>query len=1284
MVTSQAMLDDPKLTPADIATDRLHLGSSARARLSWTFERISNAWRMWLLNNDESGSMEKQIHQNALAFGKVSSLLGDRADVIVVHGFGYDSLYQIFAVPALVPLFKKILSEGGLKGEVVALTGNAQAAPLTRSYLKSRTTHGSTCPGSHPRFLQRLADALDTLDGTVELVVVNTSDGGFDKDTPQKQIQEQMRRITTRCRCKLVANVLVGSNGSPSALHFFTGDPDAFDARLLLSTVAPSQGVLLLADLDAQGLSLADTQGEERMTLQPSTPFWSYHREAEELRVYWPEGAARAADVTLRRYQPQPGGREVIMTARAALEPKPVRIDHDAREMFALISRCFSDNPYLRDESRESLNRMIAPLELLLRTRAELIRKLTARPEETEILQTFSRRLHDNLLHIQATREADLSARERSARINTLNNARRLLKDSLRLAEERIEQDLVERELTFLDGHPNHWAVWLQPALDELHQQLSLTQQDPGSAMQHLSTRIRTKKSREDGQTRAVDRHIEALTARSRARHDAAARVRDPKDDIPLEQPGAWLGRRCPITGAPLTEGLAALPFVTDRTDITSGNVASGGQNVDRLPVERDAILSLKAVRGLMWGPGGQMASPFCTSRGVYNAAIPVLLGPATPAALRDLQNAIGWLCTGTSAFEPAMAEAIPAALGPVLGRLDEGDAPAEGGGGPLATADEQAHALLRTSALLKHMRSYPYVSGTAVLDESAPRQPLPDVWALCLMDSAETACLQNAGCISSVLGRVVVASTFELAPVARGMFSWACRNIARSVLGTTAADGRGGVEGIRRLAALLCHDVELSGYAPSAPAKAAAFGASADDPGGGEGGGGEGRLDQATLATLLGPELSPLWSAPRMPGPHDFVEALNAWISSLPPDQVMYALDRLGGVLERFDAMAARAVLATPLATPLAGSSVASPATASQAVRVERIAHAHFNLLTLESLSPVRLSTPVPGLADENLEMRRVLKFGETTWIPPRDARLPAGEYNPSARRFLNEHTAMVPVRALLRLHAADCLGLARLEALRARRDAPPFPRVDDVLAGLSEVLGGMDEVVLLALRAFAFVVVEANGYADKHWTETPLRAAPLDEVSRVLGLTRADDGARAPVHYGPRALVIPPATEPDWPKMIGKGYLPKSRRVGPDGEPMGPPVRLRREEVGALPDKELCQKGTAAIITGMESEGQVVFPALHREARAVLGAYPRDLRGLPEIELRRVLKEELVPALAGKVKGNPEHPRFFQDCAVILKAMVALGEDTRAFRAEEPEAFLHIEARQLRANAR
>jgi len=119
-------------------------------------------------------------------------------------------------------------------------------------------------------------------------------------------------------------------------------------------------------------------------------------------------------------------------------------------------------------------------------------------------------------------------------------------------------------------------------------------------------------------------------------------------------------------------------------------------------------------------------------------------------------------------------------------------------------------------------------------------------------------------------------------------------------------------------------------------------------------------------------------------------------------------------------------------------------------------------------------------------------------------------------------------------------------------------------------------------------------------------------------------------------------------------------------------------------LTDKELCQKGAASIITGLQEEGVYVIPGLFKCARGVLGEYPRDLRWLPEAELRKILKEELVPKLAGRVGGAPTHPWFFRDCATVLKAMIALGEDTRAFRADETAGFLHEEARFIRGNSR
>ncbi len=59
-----------------------------------------------------------------------------------------------------------------------------------------------------------------------------------------------MRLLTSRSRCLLAANVLVGTAGSPEALGFFTGDPERYDNRLLFSTLAAAPGVLRLADFD--------------------------------------------------------------------------------------------------------------------------------------------------------------------------------------------------------------------------------------------------------------------------------------------------------------------------------------------------------------------------------------------------------------------------------------------------------------------------------------------------------------------------------------------------------------------------------------------------------------------------------------------------------------------------------------------------------------------------------------------------------------------------------------------------------------------------------------------------------------------------------------------------------------------------------------------------------------------------------------------------------------------------------------------------------------------------
>jgi hypothetical protein len=1258
------------------AMETIGLGLSARSKLSWSFGGVSVVSRLCLLNNDESGSMQGSLDKNALAFDKVSAACAGRFDAVIVHGFGSDSAYTIFTTAALAPMFRGLLEGSKLEAVVHEVGSDRLVASSTRDYLKDRSTHGSTNPASHPRFLQRLAAALDAQPGTIELVVVNTSDGGFDGNAPQKEIQVEMMRITSRCRCKLVANVLVGSYGSPSALHFFTGNADAFDSRLLLSTVSatPDQGVLLLDSFDPAMLGGGESSvGEERITLQPATPFWQLSREGDSLLVYWPEGAAITPSITVRRHQPQPGGRELLLSATVTLEPAPVPLDHGAREMFALIARCFSDNPYLRDGSRASLNGMLAGLEPLLATRSQVIQQLTAGADEAATLGLLRRQLDENFVQIQVTRASSCSLREMSARINTLNNARRLLKAALRAAQEALEQQLLERELAFLQQHPDHWVAWLQPAIDELREQLADTQQDVGGAMQHLSTRIRSKKSREDGQTRAIDRHVEALLARSRSRNDRAERAQDPLDQVPFEQPGAWLAGRCPITGAPLTEGLVGLPFVADRRDITSGNVAAGGQNVDRLPIERDSLLSLRAVRELMWSVNGQMATPFCTAKGVYNAAIPALLGPATPALVRELEKGIGWLCTGTSAFEPAMAEAIPAALGSILGRTDADDPGADEARDGVLSRDQQAHALLRTAALLDQFRSLPYVTGTSVLDESQGRMPLPEVWAISLVDTAEFACLQSFGCASSLLGRAIVASEVDPVLVARGLFSWACRNIARTLLGHDAADGRGGVEGIRRLAALLRLDVELDGYPPVAPLLAPpvvltpAGTADAD------------RLSPAALASVLGQDLLPLWDSSRPVTRATFVETLNDWISALPPERLMFVVDRLGGVFERLDGLSAPPASPAAAASPAPLTPARAPETAGQAVRFTGETHEHFAILALEAVAPVRAWTATPALADASLTARRILKAGETRWIAPRDARLLAGQINPSARRFLNEHSALRPLRALLRLHSAGCLGLPRLKALRAGSEARPFPAVDDVIGALASLLGGVDEVLLLAYRALAFVVVEANGYADKRWAESRLRTAGLAEVEKILGLWPIESEGPAPVHHGKAAWEIP-VSDDGWPRLDPRGFLPKSRAIDRSGATLGDPYRCTAEEA-VLRDDLLCQKSSSTLITRLEQEGVLILPGLHRQARAVLGEYPRDLREVTVAERLKIMAEELLPRMAGKVGGDPEHPEFFEHCAIVLRDLIELGTDTRTFRAAEPQEFLHAEAEQIRA---
>jgi hypothetical protein len=71
-----------------------------------------------------------------------------------------------------------------------------------------------------------------------------------------------------------------------------------------------------------------------------------------------------------------------------------------------------------------------------------------------------------------------------------------------------------------------------------------------------------------------------------------------------------------------------------------------------------------------------------------------------------------------------------------------------------------------------------------------------------------------------------------------------------------------------------------------------------------------------------------------------------------------------------------------------------------------------------------------------------------------------------------------------------------AALAALRASAEVRPIPALPRVLPRLAATLGGMDAVVVLLRRAFAFVVANAHGYADNQWATSPLRTAGAEAV--------------------------------------------------------------------------------------------------------------------------------------------------------------------------------------------
>jgi len=453
---------------------QLKLGFHARHSMTWRFEKVETIVRLCLINCDESGSMNNNMHRNAELFEAVASLFAGGFDVIIVHGFGSDSVYHVFSTPAGSTIAEQ-LEHTSL--ELTRVPDAERAVVAATKYLRGRQSWGSTNPRTHPVFLESLANVLDGVPATLDLVVASSSDGGFDGIGPQGPIREQMMRITARCRCLLAANLLVGSYGSPEALHFFTGDSDAFDNRLLFTTAPQTpEGVIAFDDFDPTSIGpLSVATGTAHITLQPATPL--YHVADDTLEVYWPTGSTPPQTLTVRKHEAQPGGRELISVSILEVSPEPVTIDENARDVFALVAKLYTDNPYLRSSSRASLNEVMGQLEALEQTRDHVLARITARPDERKVIDDLEAQLADNTQAFAYARQQITGLRQLSARVNALNNARRLIKASLREVMREQAQRTLEREEAYMRAHPDHWVVWLAPIIEIIGDQLDNTQQ---------------------------------------------------------------------------------------------------------------------------------------------------------------------------------------------------------------------------------------------------------------------------------------------------------------------------------------------------------------------------------------------------------------------------------------------------------------------------------------------------------------------------------------------------------------------------------------------------------------------------------------------------------------------------------------------------------------------------------------------------------------------------------------------------------------------------------------
>lgn len=1243
----------------------LRMGRQSTTPLTFTFDRVAEPLRVLLLNLDQSGSMQGSLHHNLSAFERVVRSINEPFDVIVVHGFGSYSIFNVVWTPTAAGKFSKLLG-------VPRVTSHVQPDPASvlktaLEIVRKSSTYGDTNPTS-AAFLDAFAKEVAGLfNDDVDLYVVSTSDGGFNRGADTTGILKSMRSVISVCRPVLAANVLVGSAGSPLALSFFTGEPDRFEALLLFSTDKASDGVLRLRDFDPTSFTVDTIKDRVSYRTVPPVPIWAIYDDSR-IAVWCPETDAPPSTLTVRKSEAS-GGRRFVYKCDLTPAFTDVTLERDGQEVFALVAKSHSDNPYTRETSRAALNALVATLEKLLTTRSAVLAMITASDEEKAAIQDAQVKLDENTAAIQELlASTGLSRREVASRLNTLNLDRHLLKQDIREKRDQAEQRSLERELGFYENHPNHWLVWLSPALDELKSQLSLVQADPGDVMAHLSTRIRTAKSVADGQSRSADRYLDKLLATSRGRRDYLNRKADPRDDLPVENvPASWGAPSCPITGKSILDALGAVPFVADRGDLTSGNLMAGGQAVDRLPVGRGEVLSMDAVKNLMWGDLGQFASPYVTGTGMYNAAIPVLCGQATPRKLRELEASIGWLCTGTSAFGPQMAEAVPGALVMLLGV-------------PTYNGDDsdEVQAILRTVPLVEHFRSYPYAPGTVVLDETAKKAPLPEVWGKSVRDALGKASLQNMGCITSLFARALAGDVGPIPldqyvrEVALDLFTWGCRNIGRSLLAQSTSDGSTGVEGVVALANAIYCNVEYDlpdGYkaAPLEVPKgvnhqSSDFATLHQSPG---------FMSEDDFQYVLG-SAYPHWDEPE--GgiyPREFTDAFNLWAQSLPPEILVTVLSDVRGIFSRLDEMLEKLDDDTwdddteDDDTEDDGFTVDAR---TAAVAVAPITSHSFDG-HLDLLKPQRVRTAPPRMSSVRARMRRMKKDGKTSWVPP-------NSYTPvngSLLTWLEHHTAFQPLRAWLRLEEAGLIGHGSLSTFRQTRTRTSIPSLVPVISRLaSKVPGGLDTVLLQYRRALAFVADNAHGYADNQWSESKHARMTWTDLDRILGPRPRGSW---PAYRASDSFPFPHG--PEWPKLDGRGYLPKTRWVDNAGRTVVDAPALSSAEK-ELRDDLLCQQVFQKVQAAAVKDPVTFVGGLHRQARAALGDYSwADLSTLPAHDRIRVISEELVPIVAGKVRGNvAEYEKFFDDCAAALYQLCEVGVDTRKFTAVESPDFLAVEA--------